>query len=360
MANLEPETLLRETLARIEPVSQEAWQRALDYQETLTKPSKSLGRLEQIGNQLSAITDQCPPPAFDKCLVTVFGADHGCAPKTSPWPQEVTIQMGRNIVFGGASVSVLARHAGADLRFTDVGMLTSLDLPSSDFYQERRLRAGSSDLTAGPAMSREEAIKALVIGIETAQWAVDQGYQAVLPGEIGIGNTSPAATVISLLTGKPIDQVTGRGSDPTGNKYQAKVAALREALEVNRPDPDDPIDVLTKVGGFDQGAMAGVIIGAAANQLPVILDGVIACSAALIAVKLNPAIQGYLIAGHNGAEPGIKAANEVLGLEAVLDMGMCLGEGSGAVAALPVIQGAAKLMREVATFESASVISEHE
>lgn len=355
------ESKLAKTLAAIVPTSPKVREDSVAYHDNLTKPPRSLGRLETIGVQLCTIAGQCPPPVPNRPLVAVFGADHGCAPKTSPWPQAVTTQMAVNIVNGGAGVSVLTRHCGGQILLTDVGILAPLDLAESDSFWSRRIRPGSADLTEGPAMTVSEAVKALEIGIEVAQWGADNGFNAIVPGEIGIGNTSPASLLIAALTGKDILEVAGRGSDPTGNKLDAKRKALLKAVEVNRAAlQSDPIEVLAAVGGLEIAAMAGAMIGGAANQLPVVVDGVIASAAALVAVKLNPDILGYLIAGHNGAEPGIKAADEVLQLEPVLDLGMWLGEGSGAATAMPIIQAAAVVMHQMATFESAGVTSEHE
>ncbi len=357
---------LKHLISTISAIDRDVLEQAWKYQENLTKPVRSLATLEDYGNQLCAIAGQVPPPPIDKGLVAVFAADHGCALKTSPWPQEITSSMAANIYRGGASVAVLARGAGADVRVVDLGILKPLNerddlgVEEDDRFANMWIKAGTEDMTEGPAMTEEEALKAIIAGIETADWAADRGYSVLITGEVGIGNTSPASALISVFSGKPIDEIVGWGSDTVGSKFEKKRAALRQVFEVNHPDPNQPLQALAMVGGFEHAATAGFILGAAARRLPVLLDGVIGCSGAMVAAALCPDSVGYMYAGHVGKEPGIKAAIDSLGLEPMLQLGLCLGEGSGAVLALPILRQAANIMLEVTKFDEAGVSPERE
>lgn len=346
-------------IASIAPVDETARAAAVAYQTQLTKPERSLGRLEDLGNQLCAIAGACPPPVPDPGLAVVFAGDHGVqANAVSPWPQEITQQMALNIAAGGASINVLARNAGADVLVIDVGMLA--ELPDSPTLINKRVRGGTDDFTQGPAMSRDEAQRAIMIGFDAARDAAAKGYRAILTGEVGIGNTTPAAALISVFTGQGATRTTGRGAGAGDDMLQRKREVVERAIAVNHASVADPVGALAGVGGLEHAALAGLILGGAAAKLPVILDGVIACSAALVAVALAPACRGFLIASHGGAEPGIRPALHELGLEPILDLGLRLGEGSGAATALPIVQAAAKLLREMATFASAGVTSAHD
>ncbi|SES02780.1 nicotinate-nucleotide--dimethylbenzimidazole phosphoribosyltransferase [Propionibacterium cyclohexanicum] len=356
---LTSEQLLDRTIAAIEPVSAQVRAEAEDFQLGLTKPPHSLGELEDLGVRLCAIAGECPPPLPAPAFVAVFAGDHGVQDhRVSPWPQAITYEMGANMAAGGAAVSVLSRHAGADLTVYNVGALT--DLPEGPHIVNCALARGTADLSQGPAMTREQTLDALGIGITAAAEAAASGHKAIVPGELGIANTTPAAALIAAYTGADVELVTGRGSGADDEMLARKVAAIRSGLAVNQVDQLDALGVLAAVGGFEHAAMAGSMLGGAAAGLPVVIDGVIAASAALAAVRLCPNAQGYLFAGHRGAEPGIGVALEALELSAILQLGMCLGEGSGAVTALPVLVAAAKIMREMATFESAGVSSEHD
>lgn len=350
-------TLYEATLAAIEPVDEHAREEARAHQLQLTKPAGALGALEEIGNQLAAIAGCCPPPVPEAGLVCVFAGDHGVqAQGVSPWPQEVTGQMAANIALGGAGVNVLARAAHAAVRVYDVGMLTPLDLPA---VRDARIAAGTADFSQGPAMSREQALQAIEVGIGAAQQAVRDGFQVLVPGEVGIGNTTPAAALIGVFTGLDPELTTGRGAGAPDAMLAHKVATIRAGIEVNQAVADDPIGALAGVGGFEHAAVVGLLLGAAEARVPVVLDGAIACGAALVAVALCPAVKGYLIAGHEGAEPGIQRACETLGLRPVMRLGLRLGEGTGGALALPVVATAARVMREMATFADAGVTEEH-
>jgi len=348
-----PDRLAR-TLASITPVDAAARAAAEERQLQLLKPPGALGRLETLGNTLAGIYGECPPPLPAPAVVCVFAGDHGVQVHgVSPWPQEVTVQMVRSVVAGGASVNVLARHAGADVRVYDVGTLG--DLPEDGVLRNRRVAAGTADMTAGPATTDEQCLRAVEIGIEAARDAVADGYRCLIAGEVGIGNTTPAAALVSVFTGRPADEVTGPGAGAEGVRLDRKKSLVARAIAVNGATADDPLAALASVGGLEHAAIAGFVLGAAAERVPVILDGVIVCSAALAAVALAPEARGYLIAGHDGAEPGVRAALEALGLTPVLDMDLRLGEGSGALTALPVVQASAAILRDMATFASLGV-----
>lgn len=348
------DTLLSATCAAIAPVDEAARDAAVARQLTLTKPPGSLGRIETLGNQLAAIAGECPPPLPAPALVGVFAGDHGvqAGQGVSPWPQEVTGQMAANIVLGGAAVSVLARNAGADVRVFDVGMLAPCPVPG---VADVHVRRGTDDFTVGPAMTRADAVAALEVGIRAAQQAYEDGYRCLIMGEVGIGNTTPAAALVSVFTGADAAAVTGRGAGADDAMLAHKVDVIRRGIAVNAASAADPLGALAAVGGLEHAAMAGFVLGGAALRVPVVVDGVIACAAALTAVALAPAASGYLIAGHDGVEAGIAVALRHLGLDPVVSLDLRLGEGTGAVTVLPIVRGAAALLREMATFDSAGV-----
>lgn len=350
----DPDGLLAGTILAILEVSEDARVAAEARQLQLTKPAGALGRLESLGNQLAAIAGECPPPDPAPAMVCVFAGDHGvqAAQGVSPWPQEVTQQMAINIGNGGAAVNVLARNAGADVRVFDVGMLAPVDLPS---VRDVNVARGTADMTTGPAMSREQAVSAIEVGIAAARQAVTDGYRCLVMGEVGIGNTTPSAALISVFTGASPEEVTGRGTGADDEMLARKVAVIESGIEANGASASDPLGALAGVGGLEHAALVGLVLGGAASRVPVIVDGVIASSAALVAVALAPAASGYLIAAHRGVEVGIGPALRKLGLDPVVGLDMRLGEGSGAAAVLPIVRGAALILREMATFASAGV-----
>lgn len=323
-------------------------------QERLTKPSGSLGLLETVGNRLAAISGQCPPPVPEPATVGLFAGDHGVvAQGVTPWPQEVTGQMVANIAAGGAAVNVLSRQHGAEVLLTDVGV--ALPYPDVPGVRNRNVRLGTRDLAVEPALTREEAQRAVEVGIEAAREAVGAGARCLLTGEMGIGNTTPASALIAVFTGLAPAEVTGRGAGSDDAMLATKTRVIADALALHRPDPSDPLGVLAAVGGLEHAALAGFVLGGAAAGVPVVLDGVIACSAACVAVALAPDAGGYLLSGHAGAEPGIQAALAHLGLSPLVDLGLRLGEGTGAVLALPHLRAAARILREMATFDDVGI-----
>ncbi|MFF3502645.1 nicotinate-nucleotide--dimethylbenzimidazole phosphoribosyltransferase [Streptomyces sp. NPDC003247] len=350
----DPHDLLAETVAGIRPLDAKALGEAWERQKRMTKPAGALGMLEIISAQLSGLSRQCPPPIPEPAAVAVFAGDHGVhAQGVTPWPQEVTAQMVANFLGGGAVCNAFATQVGAEVCVVDVGV--AADLPATPGLLPRKVRAGTSDMTTGPAMTREEAKQAIEVGIETARDLVAAGNKALLTGEMGIANTTASAALISVFTGADPAEVTGRGTGINDETLARKTEVVRRALELHQPDPADPIGVLAAIGGFEHAAMVGLLLGGASLRTPVILDGVSAGAAALVARAIAPEVLAACIAGHRSAEPGHVAALNKLGLRPLVDLDLRLGEGTGALLALPMVQSTARAMHEVATFDSAGV-----
>ncbi|MDX3518670.1 nicotinate-nucleotide--dimethylbenzimidazole phosphoribosyltransferase [Streptomyces scabiei] len=350
----EPHDLLAETVAGIRPLDAKALGEAWERQKRMTKPAGALGMLEIISAQLSGLSRQCPPPIPEPAAVAIFAGDHGVhAQGVTPWPQEVTAQMVANFLGGGAVCNAFAAQVGAEVCVVDVGVAG--DLPATPGLLPRKVRAGTSDMTTGPAMTREEAKQAIEVGIETARDLVAAGNKALLTGEMGIANTTASAALIAVFTGADPAEVTGRGTGINDETLARKTEVVRRAIELHQPDPADPIGVLAAIGGFEHAAIVGLLLGGASLRTPVILDGVSAGAAALVARAIAPEVLAACIAGHRSAEPGHVAALQKLGLRPLVDLDLRLGEGTGALLALPVVQSAARAMHEVATFDSAGV-----
>jgi nicotinate-nucleotide--dimethylbenzimidazole phosphoribosyltransferase len=342
----------RRAVERLRPVDEAARAEAEAHQLRLTKPPGALGGLEAIGNQLCAIARQVPPPLPRPAAVAVFAGDHGVhAAGVTPWPQEVTGQMVANFLAGGAAVSVLARQQGIDVLVVDVGVAS--DLPATDGLVDRRIRAGTGNLAEGSAMTVAEASAALDVGAEIAGDLVAAGHGCLLTGDMGIANTTPSAAVIAALTGRPAAEVTGRGTGVDDATLDLKTRVVATAVE--RTAGLEPLAVLAEVGGLEIAALAGYIVGGAAAGVPVVVDGVIAGAALLAAHRLAPDCLGYVIAGHRSSEPGASAVLDELGLSPVIDLELRLGEGTGACLALPVVEAAARILGEMATFDGAGV-----
>jgi nicotinate-nucleotide--dimethylbenzimidazole phosphoribosyltransferase len=343
-----------ESVAAIRPLDVTAMTAARELQGRLTKPAGSLGQLEELAVQLAGLAGRCPPPVPSRPVVAVFAGDHGVhAQQVTPWPQEVTAQMVANFLAGGAVVNAFARQIGADVIVVDVGVATPVD--HHEALRVRRVRPGTADLSREPAMSRDEAREALEVGAQVAAELVAAGYDCLITGDMGIANTTPAAALIAAFTGADPHAVTGRGTGIDDTMLARKRRVVAEALARHRPDPADPVGVLAAVGGLEHAALAGYILGGAAAGVPVILDGVIADSAALAAVALAPHAAGALVAGHRSAEPGAAVALAHLGLSPLVDLGLRLGEGTGALLAVPLVASAARVLHEVATFDSAGI-----
>ncbi len=344
---------LQRTLQAIVPVNRSLLSIAQARLDCLTKPVGSLGRLEELAAQYVAMSGKVPqsPP---QSLVLTLAADHGVAVEgISAYPSSVTAQMVRNFLQGGAAVNVLARHVGANVRVVDVGVAVDLGAPPGLLV--RKVGLGTKNLAIGPAMTRQEAIQAVETGIALANEAGAEGIGLLATGDMGIGNTTPSTAIAAVVTGRMVSEITGRGTGLDETGLQRKVRVVEQALEINAPDSKDPLDILAKVGGFEIGGIAGVILGAAANRIPVVLDGFIAGAGALLAVGLHPPCREYLFAAHVSAERGHRVILEYLGVEPLLDLQLRLGEGTGACLALSLIQAAIKIYTQMATFQAAGV-----
>jgi nicotinate-nucleotide--dimethylbenzimidazole phosphoribosyltransferase len=344
-------------IAAVGPLDEAAMAAARARQAQLIKPPGSLGRLEELACQLAGITGQ-PRPRLERAVVLVLAADHGVVSEgVSAYPAAVTAQMARAVLAGQAAISVLARQAGAAVQVIDIGTAgDGVAAPAASpggALIVRKWRRGTANLAAGPALARAEALAALTAGAAIATAAAAAGGTVVLTGELGIGNTTAAAALTAVMTGQPPAATTGRGAGLDDAGLRRKIAIVERALAVNRPDPADPLGVLAAVGGLEIAGLVGVILGAAAGRAPVVLDGYITGAAALVAVALCPAARGYLIAGHCSAEPGHRLALAHLGLAPLLDLDLRLGEGTGAVLALPLVRAAAATLDQMATFAEA-------
>ena len=390
--------VLAETLAAIRPADPRVLAAARDHQDRLTKPKGSLGVLEEVAVRLAGASGVTPPPMPVPAALAIFAADHGVhARGVSPWPQEVTVQMVANFLAGGAVANAFAAQTGASVTVVDVGV--AADLPDDPGLVKRKIAYGTADLSQGPAMSVEQAVRALETGIAVARDLVGQGARCLITGDMGIANTTASAALISAFTGRDAAEVTGRGTGISDETHLRKVAVVREALRANGlPSPIHPpsgsstsgaytstsgrsasdrsrsgpqaedsgepvvaahvteaLRTLAAVGGFEHAAIAGLILGGAAARVPVILDGVIAGAAALAAAALDPATVDHCVAGHRSAEPGHSAALDHLGLRPLVDLELRLGEGTGGLLAHPLVCAAVRVMHEVATFDSAGV-----
>lgn len=340
-------------VAAVTPLDAAAMAAARAHQDRLTKPAGALGRLEALAVHLAGITGSVNPSVARKAVV-LCAADHGVAAQgVSAYPQEVTAQMVLNFLTGGAAINVLARLAGARVVVADLGVATALG-PRPGLL-DRRVAAGTADMTLGPAMTRDQAVAAILAGAGIVAAEAADGLDLVATGEMGIGNTTASSALVAVFTGAAPSAVTGRGTGVDDTAQRRKVAVVERALAVNRPSSADPLGALATVGGFEIAALAGVVLAAAGHRIPVVLDGFISGAAALAATSLCPAAAAYCIAGHRSAEPGHGAALAHLGLTPLLDLGLRLGEGSGAALAFPIIEAAARLAAEMATFDSAGV-----
>ena len=344
---------LSEVLSAIGPTDPSAARLARRRHRQLTKPPGSLGRLESISIQLAGIFAQENPQIRGKTVVVAAG-DHGVvAQGVTGYPQEVTAQMVANFLAGGAAVSVMARHAGVRLVIVDAGV--AAELPGHPELRRIGEGRGTADISRGPAMAIETAEERILAGVGLATEAVEGGADLIGTGDMGIGNTTPSSAIASVLTGRGPERTTGKGTGRTPEELESKVEVVRRALSVNMPDPGNAVDVLAKVGGFEIGVLAGVVLGGAMARRAVVLDGFISSAAALIACALCPNVRGYLIASHRSAEQGHRAVLSHLRLRPVLDLGMRLGEGTGAVLAMGVVEAAAACLSEMATFDDARV-----
>lgn len=344
---------LDQIIGAIEGLDEAAMSRASDRQKRLTKPEGSLGVLEELSVKLAGITGRLDPP-LSKRAVVVMAGDHGVAAENvSAYPPEVTPQMVMNFAAGGAAINVLARLVGCDVVVVDVGV--AADLPASDRVLDRKVRPGTANMAEGPAMSAGEAEQAIGVGVDIATDLASQGYGVIATGDMGIGNTAASAAIVATFTDTPVEQAVGRGTGVDDEGLRHKVSVIERALATNRPDPDEPLEVLAKVGGLEIAGITGLVLGAARAHVPVLVDGYISSAGALVAAKLAPSSVPFMIASHLSVEPGHRVALEALGLKPMLHMDMRLGEGTGAVLAMPVIEAAVRILNEMATFDEAGV-----
>jgi len=366
---------MRETLERITPARIEFAEKAQKRLDNLTKPLGSLGRLEEFARRLVAIFEDTMP-SLDKKVIFTFAGDHGVAAEgVSAYPREVTCQMVLNFLNGGAGINVLARHAGAEVVVVDIGVDydwgLSQDLrakrseavesglsPYSPAFISKKVVMGTKNMRKGPAMSRAEAERCIDVGIGLADEYTKKGYAIFGTGEMGIANTTPSSAIAAVLTGKPVSEVTGKGTGIGDDALKNKIRVIEDAIAFNKPDAKDAIDVLSKVGGAEIGGIAGLIIGAAANRVPVVIDGFISTAGALVAYCMEPKTKDYMFAAHNSVEIGHRAMLKKIGLKPILDLELRLGEGTGAALAMLMIEAGLKIYKEMATFGEAGVSSE--
>jgi nicotinate-nucleotide--dimethylbenzimidazole phosphoribosyltransferase len=345
---------LEKIFQKIQPLDALAMQMAQARQDTLTKPRGSLGRLEELSIQLAGMTAN-PLPTVERKVVIVMAADHGVTCEgVSAYPAEVTPQMVLNFLRGGAAINVLARQANAHVVVVDMGVALEVQDTSGKLIR-RRIGAGTANLAQGPAMTREQAEASIQSGIEVAEAEIARGTDILATGDMGIGNTTAAAAVACALMNESPEKIAGRGTGVDDDGLKRKIVVITRALDVNRPNANDALDVLAKVGGFEIGGLAGVMLASAANRKPVVVDGFISTAAAMIAVALAPAARDYMIAAHVSQERGHRFMLEWLGLNPLLDLNMRLGEGTGAALAFHLIEASTRLLREMATFGEAGV-----
>ncbi|MDO9350452.1 MAG: nicotinate-nucleotide--dimethylbenzimidazole phosphoribosyltransferase [Deltaproteobacteria bacterium] len=344
---------INHVIASIKPLDEKAMAEARTRQDNLTKPQGSLGQLESLSIRVAGIKGNPRPQILHKVIFTLAG-DHGVTKEgVSAYPSEVTPQMVYNFLRGGAGINVLARLVGARVVVADLGVASKMEKHRD--LVDKKVAIGTQNMAKGPAMSREEAIRSIEAGIELVEDALPKGLDILGTGDMGIGNTTPSSAITAVFTGADITTVTGRGTGLNDEGLRGKVKVIQKALEINRPDPRDAIDVLSKVGGFEIGGIAGVILAGARYKIPVVIDGFISGAAALIATSLAPQVKPYLIAAHQSVEQGHKIILEYLGLKPLLNLDLRLGEGTGAALGIFLVEASLKVLNEMATFAEAGV-----
>ncbi len=347
---------LKETIERIEPLNGEAMEAARARQDTLTKPLRSLGVLEDISVRVAGITGNYMPELKHKVILTM-ASDHGIvAEGVSAYPQEVTLQMVYNFINGGAGINVLARHIGARVVVVDMGVAADFAITNkTENFIGNKIAYGTANMTQGAAMSYDAAKQSIESGIEVLENVLENGVDIVGVGDMGIGNTTSSSAITAFITGEAVETVTGRGTGLDDAGLTRKIEQIKKALDINKPDRGDAIDILAKIGGFEIGGIAGAILAAAAHRIPVVVDGFIAGAAALIAYELSPRVKEYSIASHLSVEAGHRAILDYMGLVPLLNLNMRLGEGTGAALGMGIVDASCKILREMATFEAAGV-----
>lgn len=326
--------------------------------DNLTKPLGSLGRLEELAKQISGITGKENPELLKKVIFTL-AADHGVTEEgVSAFPKEVTAQMVYNFLKGGAGINVLSRHVGAKVIVVDIGVAE--DLKADPKLIIKKINYGTKNMANGAAMTRDEAVKAVETGIELVNEELSNGIDILGTGEMGIGNTTAASAITACFTATAVEEVVGRGTGLDDQGLKNKIEVIKKSLSVNKPDPQDPLDVLSKVGGFEIAGLAGIILAASAHKIPVVIDGFISASAALVAFKLEPKTKGYMIAAHNSVERGHRIILEHIGLKPLMDLDLRLGEGTGGALGIGLADASVKILTQMTTFKSAKVSEKKE
>jgi len=345
--------IIPQTLEKIQPVSPGLLDKAQAHLDSLTKPPGSLGTLEELAKRYVAIQNN-ESPTLKKISTIVFAADHGVtAEGISAYPPEVTAQMIMNFLNKGAAVNVLANHVNAEVTIVDIGV--NFQFASHPNLLDRKIAFGTKNFSKEPSMTRSQAETSIATGIQIATESANNGFDILTTGEMGIGNTTPSSAIFAILGSTPVEDVTGRGTGIDDSALIKKISVIKKGIELHQPDPDDPIDILAKVGGFEIGGIAGLILGAAAQKIPVVVDGFISGAGAALALKMSPSVGDYIFPSHRSSEPGHKIFFELLGHPPLFDLNMRLGEGTGALLAVNLIQSAVKVYNEMATFQSAGV-----
>lgn len=351
---------LEEIVKKIQPVGSEWVEKAREHTLQLAIPPRALGRLHEISERICGIQETLQPEVFSKAFLVMAG-DHGVASDgVSAFPQEVTGEMVKNFLRGGAGINVLARNVGAEVLVVDMGIIPDVDPGSSEYrnrFHIRKVGRGTANIARGPAMTRAQAEQSILHGFNIASELFSTGVRMLGTGDMGIGNTTPSAALGAVLTGKPVNEMVGRGTGIGDSAMDNKCEIVKRAIEINRPNAADGLDALAKVGGFEIGGIAGCVLAAAYHRRPAVIDGFISTAGALVAHSLCPAAVDYVFAGHCSEESGHRKMLAYLGLEPILDLGLRLGEGTGAALAMGVIEGAVRVFNEVLTFEQAGVTS---
>ncbi|MDD5224219.1 MAG: nicotinate-nucleotide--dimethylbenzimidazole phosphoribosyltransferase [bacterium] len=348
---------LKKVIGQIKPLDPVFFKKAQTRLDDLTKPKGSLGRLEEIAARVVAITEELRPRAARK-RIYVFAGDHGVEKEgVSCYPREVTAQMVFNFLQGGAGINVLARQAGAEVSVVDMGV--DHDFRGISGLLDRKIARGTGNLARGPAMSRKQAVQSLAVGIELARAARREGVNLLGCGEMGIANTTPSSAITAVMTSESLEKITGKGTGIDPERWRKKVQIIRQAIRKNHPDRKDPVDVLAKVGGFEIGGIAGLILGAASLRIPVVIDGFISGAGALIAAGLSPRVGEYLFASHLSVEPGHRAILKALRQKPLMELDLRLGEGTGAALGMGLVEAAVRVLNEMAAFSEAKVSREN-
>lgn len=347
---------IENTISEISEINSDFINKAQCRLDNLTKPQGSLGRLEELAKLIVGITEKEDPTLAKKVIFTL-ASDHGVADEgVSAFPKEVTAQMVYNFLNGGAGINVLANHVGAKVVVVDMGVAADLE-PKANLII-KKVNYGTKNMAKALAMTRQEAIRSIEAGIEVFEDEFEKGVDIVGTGDMGIANTTASSVLTAVFTGKSVEEITGRGTGVDDDAFKNKIEVIKKALELNKPDPKDPLDVLSKVGGFEIGGLAGIILGAASKRVPIVIDGFISGAAALLAYQLEPKVKNYMIAAHCSAEQGHRVVLNYIGLKPILDLSLRLGEGTGAALGISIIEASIKIITGMATFESAAVSQE--